>query len=281
MIKELKQSNRVGNSQPLAFLSAPKRKRDDIDEICLSRQQHGDADAKDDDDDDFVYPLHKRSNSSTRLPAFCSASYDSERRDGPEDDGLDDETDALVKKYRTSIFRQEQSSSSSTRSPLFASSPFTRDYQQDDGEGQSFFELPSLERATTICDDSDLSTDNSTCYADPPEICSSSSRAVSPQEEEIIREQEVVDDEDDHWVSSDSLSLECHHDSTEEQQEQEETRARPVWLASISTSPTSAAGATTQPSPLWNITSSSTTSSSTSSSFWQSGWTGMFHQGSA
>lgn len=260
MIKELKHSSRVVDSQqPLAFLSAPKRKRD---EICASSRQSA---CTLDTDDDFVYPLHKRTSSSTRLPAFCSASYDSEKRDGPASDGdddvSDDETDALVKKYRTSLFRQE----TLPRSNCFLSSPPLRHDEDEDNHGD-FFELPSIARATTICDDSD----NSTCYADPPEMYASSisSRPTSPQEE-IIQE---------------DLNLECYSHEDVEKDAIEQERERPAWLASVSASPTSTSssfvGESKQPSPLWPMSSSSTTTMNGTSSFWKAGWSG-FHQGSS
>eukprot|EP00571_Detonula_confervacea_P004131 CAMPEP_0172314296 /NCGR_PEP_ID=MMETSP1058-20130122/22186_1 /TAXON_ID=83371 /ORGANISM="Detonula confervacea, Strain CCMP 353" /LENGTH=301 /DNA_ID=CAMNT_0013028125 /DNA_START=25 /DNA_END=930 /DNA_ORIENTATION=+ len=275
MIKSLSHSNRVQNTND--FLSAPKRKRgDSIDEISSSsRRQQCDDDDDDDDDDVFVYPLHKRSASSTRpLSSFCMLSHDSEHREGPADDGvLDDETQALVKTFRNSIYRQDPPSAlSRSHSPL---------YKEDDDDEDDCCTIdlfPSIGRARTISD-SDSTTGDS--YEDPPDMADS--RPV----EEIVEQ----DDEDDHhhdWSSS-SSSLEYNHrqeqdkDTIEDHgQEQdkdtiEESRERPIWLSSglSSSSSSTAAAAPSEPSPLWNMSAPKT------ESFWPAGWTGMFHQGSA
>eukprot|EP00579_Thalassiosira_antarctica_P029829 CAMPEP_0202032620 /NCGR_PEP_ID=MMETSP0905-20130828/65621_1 /ASSEMBLY_ACC=CAM_ASM_000554 /TAXON_ID=420261 /ORGANISM="Thalassiosira antarctica, Strain CCMP982" /LENGTH=271 /DNA_ID=CAMNT_0048596487 /DNA_START=27 /DNA_END=842 /DNA_ORIENTATION=- len=253
MVKKLSHSSRV--QDPLEFVSVPKRKRgDSIDVISASRDVIS-ASRQQDNDDDFVYPAYKRSNSSTRpLSAFCTASYDLERRDGPADDVHDDdeETDALVKKFRTSIFRQEEQPSSQP----FTISPHPYSPIAKEDEGNDFFDLPSIQRATTICDD--LGSDNSCC--EPPEI---SSRSTSPQEYG-----EELDDDHQDWSTS-YLSLECNRHE-EKYPILEERRERPAWLSS---SPSSSVGQS-QPSTLWNT-------SEKKESFWPESWTGSFHLGSA
>eukprot|EP00584_Thalassiosira_punctigera_P026043 CAMPEP_0172577908 /NCGR_PEP_ID=MMETSP1067-20121228/138471_1 /TAXON_ID=265564 ORGANISM="Thalassiosira punctigera, Strain Tpunct2005C2" /NCGR_SAMPLE_ID=MMETSP1067 /ASSEMBLY_ACC=CAM_ASM_000444 /LENGTH=268 /DNA_ID=CAMNT_0013370601 /DNA_START=101 /DNA_END=904 /DNA_ORIENTATION=+ len=232
MIKELPHTGRVHT--PLEFsASASKRKRgDSIDEIAASRQQDSD------DDDDFVLPLQKRVSSTQALSAFCTASYDHERRDGPaEDDVHDEETDALVKKFRTSIFRQEHqaeppSPSSSYSTALFSHRPWSPATPKEDEGGDDFaFELPSIQRATTICDDSDISC----CTYEPPEMAS---RSTSPGE----RGEEL--DQGHDWSSS-AFAAEEEKDPILEAR-----RARPSWLSSPSSSLSPS-----QPSPLWNTSS--------------------------
>lgn len=253
MVKVLPHSTRVQNTVEL--LSAPpKRKREDsIDEISAFRHQESD---NDNNDEHFVFPLHKRSLASTHaLSAFCTASYDSERRDGPaEDDVHDEETEALVKKFRTSIFRQdhrrvEPPSPSTSSATTLSSRPWSPAAKEDD-EGSDLFDVPSIQRATTISDDS---SDLSCCSCDPPEI---SSRPTSPGE---FREE---------------LDQHQHHDQTLEYccQEEEDPilearRELPLWRPSPSYS-----ASPSQPSPLWN--------SEKRCSFWAEDWTGTFHQGS-
>lgn len=250
LTKELSSCDRV-RSNTLDFLSAPKRKRDDgIDAISASRRDNG--------DDDFVYPLHKRSVSATRLrgSSFCLSSYDSERRDGPEQDS-DDETEALVMNFRTSVFRQEPAAPAL---PLLSSTPLYKEDDDDEEDEDDFF--PSIGRATTISDASDSSTSDS-CYADPPDMADPS---FSPREE--------IDQDDHHhdWSSS-SLYLQSR-----EKDPIEEARERPEWLSTGISSPSSSTTvAPSQPSPLWNMSTSKK-----GESFWPANWTGMmFHQGSA
>lgn len=255
MRKTLSSSDRQ-DAQPLVFLSAPKRKRGDSIDLAITASRQGD-----DSDDDFVFPLHKRSNSSTRL-ALCTSSYDTERRDGPasDDDGLDDETEALVKKFRSSIFRGPEAPVSPSCTSTSSCSKYDDEEDDDDDDcaGLNFFDLPGIQRATTICDDaSDFSTDNS-CYADPPEMGSSSHR-----EEEIIEQ----DDARDHWPSS----LESRIDDKEDPV-LEARRENPEWLSSSLTP--RASGGAAQPSSLWNI------SKSGKDDFWGAGLTGLFQQGS-
>jgi len=273
MIKELSHSSRVQN--PLDFPALTKRKRDDsIGLMSAARRQDSDNEY-DDDDDEFVFPLQKRSHSSIRpLSAFCTSSCDSERRDGPaedsdvhDNDDEDDETDALVKKYRTSIFRQEDrvempSPSSYFSSTLSSSRPWSLADKDDDGDDDEvrtdFFDLPSIQRATTICDSSD---DASCCSCDPPEI---SSRPSSPQG----HHGDELDCRQPHeWSSCDSL----YDYSRDEQKDHilEARREQPTWLSTPST-----VSSSSQPSPLWNV-------SDKKEPFWPEAWTGTFHLGSA
>ena len=166
MVKELPASGRVEDPLSFSFTSAaaaPKRKR--LDETSSSRQEEADVLES--------YPLqHKRTHSSTLAASFCAASCDSERREGPEED-VDDETEALVKRFRTSIFRSEPVVSPSS-TPSRAESPMHKD--DDDGDSDGFCaDFPSIGRATTICDDSDLSSTDGSC--DPPDMAS---RPASP-----------------------------------------------------------------------------------------------------
>jgi len=292
MIKQLPRGQlRLQGQDPLQYMSssAPpvKRKREDsFDEISASRQQQQ-GEYGDEDDDDYIFPLQKRSTTT-----FCTASCDSERRDGPaeaEDDVHDEETEALVKKFRTSIFRQEQqqhnhlrlsqshyepqsptvlSMGSSVRSPW--DSPLAHDHDDEEDEGDHhIFDLPSIQRATTICDDSDLSTSDEGCY-EPPEM---SSRPTSPQEFcQELQDHRSCNDDDRDWSSS-YISL----NEDEKDPILEARRERPSWILS----PTSSVSlGTSQPSPLWNI-SSSPSSSTKKGSFWPDTWTGTFHQGSS
>lgn len=248
MIKKLSHSNRAENS--LDFLSAPpKRKRgDSIDEISASRQQ------QENDDDDFVLPLHKRTASSNRLQStFCLSSYDSEARDGPAEDDvvLDDETEALVKNFRASVFRYEPVSPSSI-------SPSYKEDEDDDDDDYNCMDFPTIGRATTISESSE--TDD---HEDPPDM---GSRSSSP-----LATGEILAQEDHDWSSS-VLSLD-YRSCRGDEDPIEEARERPEWL-SRDISPRSTSSKASQPSSLWNMTQSK-------DSIWQAGCIGMFHQGSA
>ena len=251
-LKELPHTSGVQN--PVEFSVAPKRKRDvSVGAIFASRQH-------DNDDDEFVYPLLKRPVFATRATSdFSMVSCDSERRDGPadDDDTHDEETEALVKKFRTSIFRQEEpaSPSSTSTSVSLSSGPWSTAPKEED-EGVNYFELPSIQRATRISDDSSHLSDNS-CY-DPLEM---SSRPTSPLEhaEEI--------DHNHAWTPS-SLSLEYNTRHKEKDPILEARRERPEWFLS----PSSSVGLS-QHSPLWNI-------SEKKQPFWPEAWTGTFHLGS-
>lgn len=258
MIKKLAPSNRVDNT--LDFLSAPKRKREDsIDLISASRQQDSDN-----DDDDFVLPLHKRSASSNRLcrSSFCLSSYDSEAREGPADDVLDDETEALVKNFRTSIFRYEPPSPSST------STPYKED-EDDDEEDNCIDYFPAIGRATTISDSSESDDE----YADPPDMAGS--RPASPHAEEILEQDDGRrHHRDRHDWSPSGLSLDYHR-RDDDKDPIEAARERPEWLSGTTSPRSTLSAAPSEPSPLWM------TSSQNKGSSWPGGWTGMFHQGSA
>jgi len=257
MIKKLAPSNRVDNT--LDFLSAPKRKREDsIDLIFSSRQQDNDV------DDDFVFPSHKRSASSNRLcrTSFSLSSCDSEAREGPADDVLDDETEALVKNFRTSIFRYEPPSPSSIASPYKE--------EADEEEDHCIDYFPSIGRATTISDSSESDDE----YSDPPDMAGS--RPVSPHAVETLEQDDVGLHHDEHAWSSSSPSLDYHRRRDDDKDPIEVARERPEWLSGTP-SPRWTLSATTpsEPSPLWM------TFPNKGSSSGPANWTGMFHQGSA
>ncbi|KAL3776642.1 hypothetical protein ACHAW5_010661 [Stephanodiscus triporus] len=217
MIKGLLQGDRVeGNT--ILFLTAPKRKREDdsIGEISSwSSMKH----YQDVVDGDLIYPSHKRSASltasSTRLPL---SSCDSERREGPADDAsLDDETEALVSNFRTSIFREGGQVVSPPFTPIFLSavshSPLCKGSDEnnnyDEDEDDSYFpEFPSLVRATTIIDPSDASAYHESYNADPPDMVGVPSRPASPQIDEIIEEDHR--DHSDWSTTSSSIDYPCH-----------------------------------------------------------------------
>jgi hypothetical protein len=184
---------------------------------------------------------------------------------------LDDETEALVNKYRTST-RQEvppspglfSTTSSRAHSPFISKE---EDKEEDYDIGDLF---PTLQRATTICDASDSSTADDG-YADPPDMVS---RPASPQEEEMMEQRQQYHHQGrHHWSPSSVSELEYHHRHDEDKELTLEARQRPEWL-SLSTS--SAERIVHQrPSPLWQMSSRKEPS-------WPASWSsGMFHQGTA
>ena len=294
MIKELSSCNRVqevgvgdGVGSTYDFLSAAsKRKREEIDEISASRQLLDESE----EDDDYIFPLHKRAVSSTRpLFAMCMSEQDSECRDGPaedtaisstaqlDDDVLDDETAALVSNFRTSIFRRGAAAVGGppvSPSTTASSRPQTPQFQDaDDDEHDNF---PSIGRATTICDASDSESSDG-CYIAPPDM-GDDSRPTSPQEELLLEQEDVHHEHTSDWSSSE-LSLEYHPRRESEKDAIESAREHPEWTTSSATSISSSfLLEPSKPSPLWKTSSDATNKKE---AFWPANWTGAFHQGSA
>jgi hypothetical protein len=278
MFKELSQDDRV-EENTIDFLTAPKRKRENdiTGEITSwsSMKQHHDA-----VDGDFVYPSHKRSASSNRLPfaSFYVSLCDSEQREGPADDeSLDDETAALVSNFRTSILRQGGQMVSPQPSPttsllgvagvldctLYKENIETNG--DDEGEEDIYFpdlpDFPSIVRATTITDPSDASTYDESCHADPPDMVGGLSTPTSLQVDEMI-EQDLH--EYNEWsTSSSSTDYPCRGEKDEIEMARDRT-------GSISSPELS--GST----PLWN------TSTGKDVLLWPpAAWTEMYNQENA
>lgn len=205
------------NKDPLALPA--KRKRDDsIDDItAIHTLQAVDPlyfpTLEDGEDGDFkLFPRQKRiSPSSTFGSSTESYSYDSEQRDGPpwptapqlptqestqeaatpeaatqdampevDVHAYDFETEALVNKYRTSIFRQKKDLHHARMLP--SSRPWSlpsanndvdgdgHDEEGDDDVSYDFF--PSIRRANPICDSSGCDYDSCDGDNEPPEVSS-------------------------------------------------------------------------------------------------------------
>ena len=316
LVKELSNANRIDCNASIIISSTTttmKRKRDDS---CISTSYPQDDD---DDDDDYILPLHKRyaASSSNRLSAFGISSYDIESRDGGptatngnndrsddsnDDSEEDDETAALVSNFRTSILRGNPQTASKLESPhtispstttSLACSPYSlyndcydnnNDADHSDAKGttttsSNYPDFPSIGRATTISDSSDVSSVES----DPIDM---SSRPTSPKEEILLEEvqHEDYDCSSDYspWSSSTELSsLEYTTDHRVEEVVEkdaiEEARERSSSIDRSSSS--SMAPARRQPSPLWIMSSSSTPSIAQArgkqeeASFWPANWT--------
>lgn len=123
-------------------------------------------------DDAYVEPSQKRSDSSSTCSSISISSYDTELRDKPVDHlSLDEdyETTALV-----SIFRQISPKSSTL--PLK-----NNDNNEDEDDNSSCPEFPTLAQARTIIDPTDEEYDELFFSNDPPDMMvDNSSRLTFP-----------------------------------------------------------------------------------------------------